>query len=282
MAQKVAPTTWQPLHYGKVAEDSASGRRNSRIAGLRLFNNEVKRRLIRDAATTTETHLRVADLCCGRGGDIQKFVDVSDGRLVYVGADVTPEQISCARERTPETSSIKWMVADCFSENTAAPVLDHLGQKADIVSCQFALHYAFRDSRTLSNFLNLVASVCKPGGSFIFTTTDSDTLIEYAIQEQHSDALCSVTLEEPMQDGPFGAGVFFKLDARVCDREWLVHRRTLHAELTRRGFAKVQLANLQHYASKKKCALSVPTMSYEERSIARLYIVGHYKLSAAA
>ena len=283
MAQKVAPTTWHPLHYGDVLEDSARGRLSSRIAGLRLLNNEVKRRLIQAAASTApaDTPLRVADLCCGRGGVVQKFVDASDGRgLRYVGMDVTAEQISIARDRfASRGEELTWIVGDCFAEPTARAVLEALGGKAHVVSCQFALHYAFKESRILMNFLNVVRDVCAPGGSFVFSTTDADMVIEYATQEQHDDSACSIALDAALPDGPFGAGLMFKLDDRVNDREYLVHKQTLHAELVRRGFVRKKLQNLQHFASANKCAAVVPKLTHEDWSLARLYVVGHYVLT---
>lgn len=281
MAQKVPPTTWQPLHYSEVLEDTLRQRAESRIHGLRCLNNEVKRRLISEAVGARET-LRVADLCCGRGGDFQKFLDVSAERgasLAYVGVDVTPEQVALARGRHPEKAGVRWMVGDCFSEQTARQILEELGGQAHVVNCQFALHYAFKDSRTLTGFLNAVKLLCAPGGSFVFTTTDKDTVIEYATQEQHGDALCTVTLDENLPDGPFGAGLHFRLDNRVNDHEWLVHEQTLHSELVRRGFKRAKYENLQRFAHKAKCR--VAGLTQEEWAIARLYSVGRYsKLQA--
>lgn len=277
---KTAPTAWQPVHYADLLEDSTRGRLTSRIAGLRLANNEVKRKLIEDASRNFRgSTLRVVDLCCGRGGDVGKFVhqaQVCGVPLSYVGADVTVEQIAAARLRVSQSSSIKWMVADCFSEDTARAIVAELGGRADIVSCQFAMHYAFRDSNTLSKLLESVAILCAPGASFIFTTTDSDMIVEYATQEQHRDAVCSVQLDDRLPDGPFGAGITFKLDTRVNDKEWLVHQPTLHAELARRRFVRGRMENLQHYAHVRNVPQLIPSLKHEDWAICRLYIVGHY------
>jgi mRNA (guanine-N7-)-methyltransferase len=48
----------------------------------------------------------------------------------------------------------------------------------DIVSCQFAMHYFFKDSKSLENVLILISSMLQPGGYFIGTCMDAKNIIE--------------------------------------------------------------------------------------------------------
>ena len=70
-------------HYNAVASEGHAQRSESRIVNLRKFNNWVKSVLI-------NLHTRpgdcVLDLCCGKGGDLTKWVKAQIG--YYVGADV--------------------------------------------------------------------------------------------------------------------------------------------------------------------------------------------------
>lgn len=180
--QKSIPTAWQPAaapqHYAVLAEEGVAARRNSRISELRLINNDVKRALIADALRAVDApRVLVADVCCGRGGDIQKIIDgAGRANLTYVGADCSPEQISHARARWPSMPGVHWVVADCFAPGAhkafteAEPLL---AGGAHLVSCQFALHYAFDSASRLGGFLDSVSELCAAGGYFAFTTTDA-------------------------------------------------------------------------------------------------------------
>lgn len=284
------PTAWQPAappaHYAALAEEGVASRRASRIAGLRSINNEAKRALFERAISELDTPpvggVRIVDLCCGRGGDVGKFVELSEAitePLAYVGVDVSPEQVSRGRARHPGAPGIRWAVADCFSpEKAAKAVLEaapDMAGGAHIVSCQFALHYACSASTRLHALLDAVDALCVDGGVFCLTTTDAGPLLEYALQEQSADAVCHVTLEEPVPEGPFGAAVHFRLDDRVNDREWLVHAPTLVSELQRRGFEKILWENLQDFSTNSGCSFRGVTS--EDWGVSRLYAVGLFR-----
>ena len=49
-------------------------------------------------------------------------------------------------------------------------------QSFDIVSCQFAIHYAFENEQTARTFIQNVAFALRVGGSFIVTVPDADYL----------------------------------------------------------------------------------------------------------
>jgi len=48
----------------------------------------------------------------------------------------------------------------------------------DIVSCQFSIHYYFENSNTLNTYLNNVSNSLKPGGKFIGTCLNGNTIFE--------------------------------------------------------------------------------------------------------
>lgn len=282
------PTAWQPAappaHYAALAEEGVAARRASRTAGLRALNNEAKRALFERALSEVQPlgALRVVDLCCGRGGDVGKFLELSEALglpLAYVGVDVSAEQVSRGRARHPGAPGVRWGVSDCFApgkaRQAALEAAPEMAAGAHLVSCQFALHYACSSAERLGALLDAADSLCAKGGVFALSTTDAGPLLEYALQEQSPDAVCRVALEEPVPGGAFGAAVHFRLDDRVNDREWLVHAPTVISELARRNFQLILWENLQNFTAQSGCSFRGVTS--EDWGVCRLYAVGLFR-----
>lgn len=62
-------------------------------------------------------------------------------------------------------------------------------QGFDVVSCQFAIHYMFKDIQTLRGFLQNVADSCALGGYFIGTTYDGNTIFELLQQKEKGESV---------------------------------------------------------------------------------------------
>ena len=50
----------------------------------------------------------------------------------------------------------------------------------DVVSCQFAAHYFFKNAETLGNFCGIVGSRLRKGGYFVCTCMDADLIVSGA------------------------------------------------------------------------------------------------------
>lgn len=155
-------------------------RAESRIIHLKNLNNWIKSVLLREAVRPGDA---VLDLACGKGGDLTKFSRL--GVSSYVGVDVAPSAVQEARNRYNGASgggqsrrgmpfSAKFAVANCWE----VVLRDQFKDDApfDVVSCQFALHYAFRTAGMAKLALRNVAAMLRPGGLFVGTTTDSAVL----------------------------------------------------------------------------------------------------------
>jgi len=171
----------------------------------------------------------------------------------YCGIDIATESVrKDARERYNQLRPAfpaALFVADCFE----APLEQALGGAAfDLVSCQFALHYAFSSERRARRALQNVAAALRPGGHFLGTTADADVLVK-KLRAQAGLRLANVRPPraprcahapqrvyscdfEPRfaaktfsgRDGPFGLQYCFSLlDAVEATDEYLVHRPTL-------------------------------------------------------
>jgi mRNA (guanine-N7-)-methyltransferase len=230
-------------HYNERRDEGRRGRQDSRIIRLRSFNNWLKSVLIN---LHTQPGYRVLDLCCGKGGDLNKW-DKSQCSA-YVACDTAEVSIQQLAERFNSMGSTTFrpllLVGDCFAVRLA----DYLPHDAifDIVSCQFAMHYAFEsEARTRQMLLNVTERL-RPGGFFVGTTPDSNVLVR---KLRGVDGLAigndvfRIELDDEFSDkrfasvatggSPYGIRYRFTLDSNVDDcPEYLVHFPSLQ-ELAR-------------------------------------------------
>ena len=205
--------------FNKFIRKEINERRSkSTIAQLRNFHNSIKRTLLVNISNYAffkkKKEINLVDIAVGRGGDLQKWQDAKIKNVF--GFDNNEESINSvnpfsqgARERyrlmdkkpkvTFEVGDVTNPSPDLVSKLTAF-AKEHPVQ---IVSCQFALHYFFKDEQTLRNVLQLVSQILQPGGYFIGTTTDGKKIKEY-LKENKQNQLISLTKK--------GKGYLFKVN----------------------------------------------------------------------
>lgn len=223
-------------HYNARPIENLRSRRNSPIIRLRQFNNWLKSVLI-------DLHTRpgnaALDLCCGKGGDLHKWLTV--GCTTYVGCDIARVSVGVAADRWNESlkknnSSPTFRpilrTGDCFEVRIADHIPPHV--EFDIVSCQFSMHYAFDSERRVRRLLENVTDRLKPGGFFVGTTIDANVVIRKirAITDMEiSSSVYRIRFDDRHADkkfrrdaGPYGIRYNFTLDQSVEDcPEFLVH-----------------------------------------------------------
>lgn len=133
------------------------------------FNNFVKAALIQ---TFLKPCGMVLDMPCGRGGDLKKYRENQAG--FYAGIDIVPERIEEAKTRHRTT---RCLFGALFEVADFTKPLD-LESKYDLVSCQFALHYAWDTEERARQVLRNGAERLKAGGCFILTFPDWDRVVE--------------------------------------------------------------------------------------------------------
>ncbi|GIL47958.1 hypothetical protein Vafri_4684 [Volvox africanus] len=241
-------------HYNSHVKDSFSTRealqqRNEGPAKeLKDFHNHVKRQLIMRFAYKQD---RVLDLCCGRGGDLQKWRDAQIG---YVkGLDISEREVEEAKRRFSEMHSkrsrgavnmscefetVDWLGQRIFEDEKAGP------GSYGVVTCMFALHYFFVSEASLQIFLHNVSANLRHGGYFIATFTSGPrvlTLLEGRPEFRSPMLRIARRWRDPHRPPIFGAGY-------ICD---IADTVTASVEGTSEGSLEylVDLPTLQQVAA---------------------------------
>ncbi|CAH0052890.1 unnamed protein product [Clonostachys solani] len=228
-------------HYNSVPERGREWRtRDSKIKGLRVFNNWIKSCIIqryspdedhtpgsRESGRSSGKELLVLDMGCGKGGDLNKWQSAPQPVQLYVGLDPADVSITQARDRFRNLSSRggrgghnrrppprlfdgRFYVKDCFGETIESlEIIQQVGfdpspmnrRGFDVVSMMFSMHYAFESETNARNMLRNVAGALKKGGRFIGCIPNSDVLGEHVRKWNEEHAAKKAAAEEAKNNG---------------------------------------------------------------------------------
>ena len=237
-------------HYNRLEENGFEERKASRIFHMRQLNNWIKSCFITNTVHSIKSQKRspdiqVLDLACGKGGDLMKWQKANVGHVVF--ADIARRSIEQCEQRyknmahnNKNTFTSEFIVADCFNVRIKDK-MNNPNINFDLVSCQFALHYSFESQSQVEQMLANVSSNLVPGGLFIGTTVDSESIIKRLSTAGHrkfGNELYSVEFPAETYLKPqslFGTGYHFHLDQVVDCTEFLVHFLTLENLASRYG-----------------------------------------------
>ncbi|KAF3936760.1 hypothetical protein ABW19_dt0202502 [Dactylella cylindrospora] len=201
-------------HYNAVPERGKEWRKtDSKIRGLRSFNNWVKSTLIQKFAANDDSQsggryegLKVLDIGCGKGGDLLKWKSAPQAVDLYVGVDSADVSIRQAKERFAKMKEedrrrnrgrpsndrfhAEFYILDAWSETAdKIPLIQEVGIDLnigdrwggggfDVVSLMFCMHYAFESEEKIRGMLRNVSGSLRRGGRFIGTIPSSDKIYE--------------------------------------------------------------------------------------------------------
>ncbi|KAF3921931.1 hypothetical protein ABW20_dc0101869 [Dactylellina cionopaga] len=208
-------------HYNAVPERGKEWRKtDSKIRGLRSFNNWVKSTLIQKFAANEDYQpgnrtdaLKVLDIGCGKGGDLLKWKSAPQPVELYVGADSADVSISQAKERfvkmkdedrrrnrgrpSSDKFHAEFFILDAWSEPAdKIPIIHDVGFDLDVnnrwggggfdvVSLMFCMHYAFESEDKIKGMLRNVSGSLRRGGRFIGTIPSSEKIYEGIQKDGH-------------------------------------------------------------------------------------------------
>lgn len=182
------------LKFSKLQNFNIKSFDDYTIDNLRKFHNFIKSNLIIESCKNIDAK-SLLDIACGRGGDIQKWINNKISLKYIVAFDNHKESIYSSIKKGDQFDGaiarflnvkrnfrgklpyINFQHGNILDIN----ILDKLNKIDsnkiyDIVSCQFALHYFAKDEKSLDHVLSVVSSKLRSGGLFIGTATDGDLI----------------------------------------------------------------------------------------------------------
>lgn len=193
-------------------------REQSSIINLRKFHNWIKRELILQTCNTIRNEsgndITLLDLAVGKGGDQSKWID--NNIMHVVGFDIDVDSINEAKSRynqliynlkkknVKKLPVYEFYVMDLSDSNNLPKIAQILkDKKFNIVSCQFALHYFFKNPESLTNLITIISSYISNDGYFIGTTVNGDMVSKilqhkniignhiYSIEKKYTEPITS-------------------------------------------------------------------------------------------
>lgn len=285
--------------YNGKPKQSIQERENSDYIEIRKFNNFIKSILITnglDVASRSRNvegiegidsarGLKVLELCGGTGGDLPKYFaqqNNNNTRLSeYVLIDIANDSVKEAERRYIERknrqngNNNKSLVfnARFITQNAFDPSLVRKAMKPDdvwafdMVSCQFALHYAFCDIDSAKGLFCNISNYLRPGGSFIATFPNAEYIIEEHLQVRNTDSvhyndnkkkykIVKESKEEDVKNkgviDNFGQSYTFSMGEMVQNvPEFLVYRDTFEKLANDAGLQLITWEPFQTYYSTK-------------------------------
>ena len=137
---------------------------NKQMEEIRKHHNAIKRHLIQNA---TRQGMKVLDVGCGCGGDLQKWKYSAPSILDM--CDPSEESLEEARSRSNNLKiNANFYLGTVFNcPNT----------QYDIICYNFSLHYIFESTKTFFDSIRAIRDRLKPGGRLIGIIPDSDSIL---------------------------------------------------------------------------------------------------------
>jgi ubiquinone/menaquinone biosynthesis C-methylase UbiE len=146
----------------------------SLITEIRKYNNSVKTDLYKFVRGSNS----ILEIAGGRGGDLWKIAQNGFSNATLLDSDINALFIDsdCAKVRYQKVKQKNNSFhLNLVHQSMLEPI--NLG-KFDVVSCQFAIHYAFNSLNNVDALLNNFAGSCKKNGYLILTFMDGEKIFE--------------------------------------------------------------------------------------------------------
>ena len=235
--------SYKDYYSSGYRDPGKEGRKASRIIFLRSFNNWVKASMINKYCRKLGKGVAVLELCCGKGGDLDKYF--MNNIKLFVGADISKESLKNAMDRLEKIKNEKYkdnfrIKCIFIKDDLSSPdnrFLEKINKNYyfDLVSCQFALHYHFQNEKRLNAFLTNVSSRLCEGGYFIGTIIEDNVIVKRLRNRKNitenkylkekftfGNEYYSVKFSQKhfdVKNGPFGIKYGFYLEDSIDNRD---------------------------------------------------------------
>jgi mRNA (guanine-N7-)-methyltransferase len=302
--------------YDRMALQHAKDHASSETP-FRHFNNFVKKALIQtaldNARANNVSNAAVLDLASGRGGDLMKWCFGQSPKLSkatakltrkeltkaseYYCYDISPQSIQGAQQRAEESLSdaqakdmrCTFEVANCFDESFLQETLSKHPKFGgfDIITVQFAFHYACSNEERVRMVLRYCFGALAPGGLFVATMVNSEKVraaVDFAtgvvkggkFEIEFRPAAQSEEMTEPRpafnaQSLHLGAQYRFLLEGFVDCDEFFVPIEDLRRVASEVGFEEDAGKPFDTYISAYRIDPKSLALSADDRELTSLY-----------
>lgn len=182
-AARAGSTQTQKVKRKQKTPADSTGAGPRPLARFRAFESWVKRCFVSHAAAGARKHgssppdLAWLDMACGRGTDIDTFVESGASHLVL--ADVDEEMLTRAvgrfnKRKFYETTTLDAVLGDLGT----ARLHEQIKHTYDVVTCFRGLQYGFSDEGTARNWLKNAAGSLRKGGVFVGVIPDANVIVK--------------------------------------------------------------------------------------------------------
>lgn len=151
---------------------------------MRKFHNNIKKELITKYASNCN---KLIDLGCGKGGDMHKWIN---SKVEYViGYDINEDYLKEAQKRYENIKKQKNICTKITYKciDLSKQIINLEDDKADIITCNFALHYFFENEKIFNVFKNSIINNLKENGYFLGTIFDGVSILNNINNSKNTD-----------------------------------------------------------------------------------------------
>lgn len=210
----------------------------SLITEIRRYNNSVKT----DLYKFVKGNNSIIEIAGGRGGDLWKIAQNGFSNATLLDSDINALFIDsdCAKVRYQKVKQKNNSFhLNLIHQSMLEPI--NLG-KFDVVSCQFAIHYAFSSLNNVEILLKNFADSCKKNGYLLLTFMDGEKVFNRLksgefILEKDGHTCIKITKNynrDKLVNVNQSINVF--IDSIGENKEYLINYSFLQKELKKKGF----------------------------------------------
>lgn len=265
--------------YDRATAQNAKQTRKERSQGsgfpMKNYHNQVKRALLQDCTLQMqgEPPRYLLDLCCGRGGDIDKWS--SAGFTQVAACDISSESLVEAQRRWKEYQAKrnnrhhnKLSRIDFFHETQLQfqswrpPICDDVGQMIprtfDVVSCMFAMQYFCATESQIRQLFSTASDNLRPEGFFVGCVPDAQFITKLwnaENQGHYKSSVLNVRCEDynafrSQSETKFGHAYYISIGDTITSdssREFLVWPSTMECIAQEYGLEACMIEALEEW-----------------------------------
>lgn len=190
-------------HYNMRPNRSVHERKYTRNINIRNINNYVKNCLIMEFIRPND---RVLDIGVGKGGDLKKYHNAGVAELY--GVDIANRSILDATARARDYNYRMKMI---FKTKNGLTAPLQLCRTFDVVSIQFAFHYAFSSAEHLQVAIQNISSHLHSGGYVLITIPSKDEILHRVSSGRASNTYYEIKMKTPVSEALYGNSYLYSL-----------------------------------------------------------------------